>query len=88
MSFWNAGFVILIRADLDLTDIIARAPMQRAASVEQWEKRTNSTLKVVGRHVLNVWRVMRKELTLNIYTFENVVFQVLQRRSNFSLRKT
>lgn len=33
-----------------------------------------------GRIVLNLWKVLRHELTLNIYTFENVYFHVLHRR--------
>ncbi|CAD5119813.1 DgyrCDS8397 [Dimorphilus gyrociliatus] len=33
-----------------------------------------------GRIVLNLWKVLRHELTLNIYTFENVHFHVLHRR--------
>lgn len=39
-----------------------------------------STFKVAGRHVLNSWRIMRSEKTLTMYTFENVVFEVLGRR--------
>ncbi|KAG8935896.1 DNA polymerase zeta [Tulasnella sp. 418] len=39
-----------------------------------------STFKVSGRHVLNTWRIMRVDLSLNRYTMENVVFHVLHRR--------
>ncbi|TXT07141.1 hypothetical protein VHUM_03311 [Vanrija humicola] len=39
-----------------------------------------STFKVEGRHVLNIWRILRSEVTLNQYTFENVVFHVLHQR--------
>ncbi len=42
--------------------------------------KTSSTFKVIGRHVLNLWRIMRSEQTFNIYTFEHVVFQLLHRR--------
>lgn len=64
----------------DIADLISRAPIKRTAGSEQWETRTTSTFKVAGRHVLNLWRLMRSELTLNIYTYENVAFQVLKRR--------
>lgn len=47
---------------------------------DQWDIRTTSTFKVVGRHVLNLWRIMRAEQSLTSYTFENVTFQVLRRR--------
>ncbi|BEJ14698.1 hypothetical protein CspHIS471_0404650 [Cutaneotrichosporon sp. HIS471] len=39
-----------------------------------------SVFKVAGRHVLNIWRILRSEVTLNIYTFENCVFHVLRQR--------
>ncbi|KAJ7038190.1 hypothetical protein C8F04DRAFT_371528 [Mycena alexandri] len=67
---------------LDIADLISRAPStNRFGGTDQWGIRKTSTFKVCGRHVLNVWRVMRVEVTLNIYTFENVVFHVLSRRT-------
>ncbi|XP_023212817.1 uncharacterized protein LOC111615631 [Centruroides sculpturatus] len=39
-----------------------------------------SEFKIIGRVVLNVWKIMRKEVNLNIYTFENVVYHVLHLR--------
>ncbi|KAJ7487607.1 hypothetical protein B0H11DRAFT_2157036 [Mycena galericulata] len=66
---------------LDIADLISRAPTKRRGGVDQWGMRHTSTFQVGGRHVLNLVRIMRVELTLNIYTFENVVFHVLKRRS-------
>ncbi|KAJ7169887.1 hypothetical protein C8R46DRAFT_1162607 [Mycena filopes] len=66
---------------LDIADLISRAPIKRSGGTDQWGVRKTSTFKVCGRHVLNLWRVMRVEVTLNIYTFENVVFHVLSRRT-------
>ncbi|KAJ6519827.1 hypothetical protein C8R45DRAFT_807737 [Mycena sanguinolenta] len=66
---------------LDIVDLISRAPTKRSGGRDQWGLRHTSTFKVSGRHVLNMWRVMRVELTLNIYTFENVVFHALGRRT-------
>lgn len=37
-------------------------------------------IHLIGRVVLNVWRIMRKEVTLRIYSYENVVFHILHRR--------
>ncbi|KAH6917376.1 hypothetical protein BKA70DRAFT_332306 [Coprinopsis sp. MPI-PUGE-AT-0042] len=66
---------------LDVSELIARAPPRdRARSNEQWGFRQTSTFQTIGRHVFNAWRIMRSEQTLTIYTFENVVFNVLQRR--------
>ncbi|KAJ7103524.1 hypothetical protein B0H15DRAFT_919277 [Mycena belliarum] len=65
---------------LDIADLVSRAPFKRTGGTDQWGLRHTSTFKVAGRHVLNLWRIMRVEQTLNIYTFENVVFHVLRQR--------
>ncbi|KZT30383.1 hypothetical protein NEOLEDRAFT_1237658 [Neolentinus lepideus HHB14362 ss-1] len=66
---------------LDVTELLSRAPARRiGGGNHQWGLRTTSTFSVVGRHVLNLWRVMRSEYNLTVYTFENVVFNVLQKR--------
>ena len=39
-----------------------------------------STIRVTGRHTINIWRAMRAELNLLQYTMENVVFHLLHRR--------
>ena len=35
---------------------------------------------IVGRILLDLWKILRSEITLNIYTFENVVYHVLHER--------
>ncbi|KAK9829480.1 hypothetical protein WJX72_006119 [[Myrmecia] bisecta] len=40
-----------------------------------------SGIHVTGRIVLNLWRILRSELKLNIYTFESCVAAVLQLRT-------
>lgn len=45
-----------------------------------WGATQYSSLRFSGRHTLNIWRLMRGELALNIYSFENVVFHLLRRR--------
>lgn len=40
-----------------------------------------SRLNIIGRVVLCVWRLMRKEITLNVYSFENVYYHVLHKRT-------
>lgn len=65
----------------DVGELISRAPSsQLGGGVDQWGQRHTSTFKVVGRHVLNVWRIMRSAQTLNVYSFENVAFHLLRRR--------
>lgn len=65
----------------DIGELISRAPSKNtAAGNNQWSQRTTTTFKVTGRHVFNVWRIMRVEQTLSMYSFENVAFQLLRRR--------
>ncbi|XEV03673.1 hypothetical protein FSHL1_008960 [Fusarium sambucinum] len=47
---------------------------------DRWGFNTTSTIRVTGRHMVNVWRAMRGELNLLQYTMENVVWHLLHRR--------
>jgi len=77
----SSNAIYSLPTGLDVDDLISRAPPRMSrADDEQWGERTASGFKVVGRHVLNLWRLMRQEKHLNIYTFENVVFHVLCKR--------
>lgn len=73
---------MMVLVGLDISDLISRAPPRYSTGggPDQWGMRKLSTFKVAGRHVLNSWRIMRSEKTLTMYTFENVVFEVLRRR--------
>lgn len=47
---------------------------------DRWGFTHTSTIRVTGRHMINIWRAMRGELNLLQYTMENVVFHVLHKR--------
>lgn len=47
---------------------------------DRWGFNTTSTIRVTGRHMINIWRAMRGELSLLQYTFENVAWHLLHRR--------
>ena len=47
---------------------------------DRWGFNHTSTIRVTGRHMINIWRAMRGELNLLQYTMENVVFQFCHRR--------
>ncbi|KAJ2234000.1 DNA polymerase zeta [Coemansia sp. RSA 485] len=49
-------------------------------SKAEWGRRKSSGFKIAGRHVLNIWRLMRSELNLTSYTFQSIVWQVLKER--------
>jgi DNA polymerase zeta len=71
---------------LDLSEMISRAPgAPTIAGTDQWGLRKTSTVKITGRHVLNLWRIMRSEQSLTVYTYENSVFHLLHRRLALSL---
>jgi len=66
---------------LSVTQLLSRAPHGSGhAGSDNWSTRHTSNFKVTGRHVLNVWRVMRAEQTLGMYSFENFVFHILHQR--------
>ncbi|KAK0112200.1 DNA polymerase zeta [Cadophora gregata f. sp. sojae] len=47
---------------------------------DKWGFNNTSTIRVTGRHMINIWRAMRSELNLLQYTIENVAFHLLHRR--------
>lgn len=50
------------------------------ARKDAYSEHHTSTFKVTGRHVLNIWRIIRSEVTLTSYSFENCVFHILHQR--------
>jgi DNA polymerase zeta len=66
---------------LSVTQLLSRAPHGSGhTGSDNWSTRHTANFKVTGRHVLNVWRVMRAEQTLGMYSFENFVFHILHQR--------
>jgi DNA polymerase zeta len=47
---------------------------------DKWGFNNTSTIRITGRHMINIWRAMRSELNLLQYTMENVAFHLLHRR--------
>ncbi|KAI5801709.1 hypothetical protein DFH27DRAFT_557681 [Peziza echinospora] len=47
---------------------------------DSWGFNTTAAIKVTGRHLINIWRAMRGELSLTQYTMENVAFHLLHQR--------
>ncbi|PSS03270.1 hypothetical protein BD289DRAFT_478735 [Coniella lustricola] len=70
--------------DYNLCDEFSRMKAQshgRAGKeADRWGFNTTSTIRVTGRHMINIWRAMRGELNLLQYTMENVVWHLLHRR--------
>ncbi|KAK8067872.1 hypothetical protein PG996_006984 [Apiospora saccharicola] len=70
--------------DYNLCDEFSRMKAQSfgrfGKEADKWGFNTTSTIRVTGRHMINVWRAMRGELNLLQYTMENVVWHLLHRR--------
>ena len=49
-------------------------------ATDSWDESHGSGLWVVGRTTLNLWRIIRGEMKLSIYSFENIMFNVTQKR--------
>jgi DNA polymerase zeta len=48
--------------------------------VDEWGDEQASGIWITGRHVLNLWRLMRSELKLTSFTLQNVTAHVLNKR--------
>ncbi|KAI0906880.1 DNA polymerase family B [Ustulina deusta] len=84
-SSW--GFLVeraRIKYDYNLCDEFSRMKSQSfgrfGKEADKWGFNTTSTIRVTGRHMINIWRSMRGELNLLQYTMENVVWHLLHRR--------
>lgn len=73
-----------LKYDYDLCDEFSRMKSNSHGRIgkenDRWGFNTTSTIRVTGRHMINVWRAMRGELNLLQYTMENVTWQLLHRR--------
>ncbi|KAI8058211.1 hypothetical protein BDF22DRAFT_664475, partial [Syncephalis plumigaleata] len=69
--------------DMPFCSMIGRV-MASSNSVDRdmsrWKSTRSPELYVPGRHVINVWKIMRTELSVTDYSFENIVFEVLRIR--------
>ena len=73
-----------VKYDLNLCDEISRMKSQShgrfGKDEDRWGFNHTSTIRVTGRHTINIWRAMRGELNLLQYTMENVVYHLLHQR--------
>ena len=88
---WDAhaslGFLLARAATLGMQPPLlrqrGRTPDQRGFNEEradEWGERTNSGIKIVGRLILNAWRVARSELAITSFQLEAVAAKVLHER--------
>ncbi|KAJ2970500.1 hypothetical protein NQ176_g8155 [Zarea fungicola] len=73
-----------LKYDYNLCDELSRVKSQShgrfGRQSDRWGFNTTSTIRVTGRHMINIWRAMRGELNLLQYTMENVAWHLLHQR--------
>lgn len=47
---------------------------------DRWGFNQTSTIRITGRHMINIWRAMRSEINLLQYTMENIIFHLFKKR--------
>ncbi|TMW45044.1 hypothetical protein DOY81_009875, partial [Sarcophaga bullata] len=84
MSSW--GFIIE-RAKylcLNIAPLLSRVPTQKMREFVDEDRETFTDLdvemKLCGRILLDVWRLLRSEIALTSYTFENVMYHIMHKR--------
>uniref|UniRef100_A0A182FS53 DNA polymerase zeta catalytic subunit n=1 Tax=Anopheles albimanus TaxID=7167 RepID=A0A182FS53_ANOAL len=77
------GYVL----EMNLMKMLSRVPALEKVHVSEEEQQEllemheySAGLKIPGRILLDIWRLMRHEIALTSYTFENVVYHILHRR--------
>ena len=92
MSSWGYLFSRAAHLGYDLCRYLSRVPSDSKNSWCSTEKDefgadNASEIHIVGRLVLNLWRLMRSEVALYDYKFESVTYHLLhQRHPRYSLR--
>ena len=73
-----------VQYEFNLCDEFSRMKSQShgrfGREADRWGFNQTSTIRVTGRHMINIWRAMRGELNLLQYTMENIAFHTLHRR--------
>ncbi|GAB7351860.1 hypothetical protein MBLNU459_g2414t1 [Dothideomycetes sp. NU459] len=73
-----------LKYEYNLCDEFSRMKSQShgrfGKEADRWGFTNTSTIRITGRHMINIWRAMRGELNLLQYTMENVVFHLLHKR--------
>ncbi|XP_037713657.1 DNA polymerase zeta catalytic subunit isoform X2 [Drosophila subpulchrella] len=92
MASW--GFVIDRAKHLcfNIAPLLSRVPTQKVRDFVDEDREQFTDLdvemKLCGRILLDVWRLMRSEIALTSYTFENVMYHILHKRCPWHTAKS
>jgi len=80
---FERGFVL----NMNLCNALSRMPLDKEPKVKIMHEEDdndqgdyNTEQKIPGRIMLDVWRLMRHEIALTSYSFENIAYHILHRR--------
>lgn len=75
--------------DIDMCNMLSRVKDLGHGNVgDKWGSTHTSAINITGRHVFNVWRILRNEVNLLKYSLENVVYHTIHHRLPFYSYKT
>ncbi|XP_041109581.1 DNA polymerase zeta catalytic subunit-like [Polyodon spathula] len=84
MHSWGYLLQRASAVSVDLCQQLSRVPGHwkdgRSSEWDEYDANTKTEINIVGRIVLNVWRMMKTEVMLTSYSFENVAFHALHQR--------
>ncbi|EGG11103.1 uncharacterized protein MELLADRAFT_33498 [Melampsora larici-populina 98AG31] len=86
LESWSWGYVMGRGRELDFDVVHEFGRVKHeshgrfAGKDDKWGYTHGSSIRVSGRHVLSIWRIIRSELAVTQYTFENLVFHILRKR--------
>ncbi|KAH9825066.1 hypothetical protein DFH28DRAFT_1077501 [Melampsora americana] len=86
LESWSWGYVMGRGRELDFDVVHEFGRVKReshgrfAGKDDKWGYTHGSSIRVSGRHVLSIWRIIRSEFAVTQYTFENLVFHILRKR--------
>ena len=72
-----------LKYNLDLLVKLSRIPNQQdniTRTRSHMNAEGNDLPVIAGRILFDLWKILRSEITLNIYTFENAIYHVLHER--------
>ncbi|XP_025828919.1 DNA polymerase zeta catalytic subunit isoform X1 [Agrilus planipennis] len=76
MQSWGYLFERSYKLNINLRPLLSRSSLELKHSDDEQQTELNLT----GRIVLDVWRLLRHEIALQSYSFENVLYHVMHRR--------
>lgn len=90
LASWGYIFQRCQSINIDIVPLLSRIPSQKIAKFRTIDDDTpseelqnveyESEYKLYGRILLDVWRLLRNEIALTSYSFENCMYHILHRR--------